>query len=403
MRVPVREPRLLVVANPYESAMIRRAAEYAGVHVSEAEADDVDAALRETEPDVVVVAAALAHGEGVSVIGRLSAARGRGLRPRLIAVGGEGTPVRSVEDARRLGADEFLPRPVDLEGLVARVMRAAGRRVTGPMPLVDLRSVVAARVEADLSGALDDALGAVSEPRVGLRTTLPMPTVAPPAPAGGPSPRTTLPLPPPSPAPTGGPSPRTTLRMPTTAPAAAPPGAAPTRDTLQMAVVAPERAADVAPPGAAPVRDTLRMTVVPGAAPDGAPPDAAPVRDTVQMTMVVPEAAPDGAPPGEVPPTATPRVLAPVEAAALRARVEALLPLVDEGDYFAVLGLPRDATVADVQRAWRAARQELEPSVVEPALGEGLRESVAALRRVLDEALRVLSDDRVRDEYRAHL
>jgi len=117
----------------------------------------------------------------------------------------------------------------------------------------------------------------------------------------------------------------------------------------------------------------------------------------------VPEAAPDGAPPGEVPPTATPRVLAPVEAAALRARVEALLPLVDEGDYFAVLGLPRDATVADVQRAWRAARQELEPSVVEPALGEGLRESVAALRRVLDEAHRVLRDDRVRDEYRARL
>ena len=311
--------------------MIRRAAEYAGVVVREAEADDAEATMREAEPDVVVVAAALAHGEGVSVIGRLSAARSGSTRPRLIAIGGDGTPVRTIEDARRLGADDFLPRPVDLEGLVARIMRAGGRRVTGPMPLVDLRSVVAARVEADLSGALDMALGAVSEPPTSQRTTLPMPTVAPPPPVGA----TNV---------------RTTLRMPTTAPtAAAPPPAPEPHDTVQMAVVDPGEAA----------------------------------------------------PPAEPPPA--PRALTGPEAAALRARVEALLPLVREGDYFAVLGLPRDATAADVERAWREARADLEPEVAEPALGDGLRDSLAAVRRVLDEAHRVLRDDLVRGEYRAHL
>jgi ActR/RegA family two-component response regulator len=359
----VREPRLLVVANPYESAMIRRAAEYAGVVVREGEAEDVEAVMRESDPDVVVVAAALAHGEGVSVIGRVRAARGGSTRPKLIAVGGEGTPVRTMDDARRLGADDFLPRPVDLEGLVARIMRAGGRRVTGPMAVVDFRKVVAARVEADLSGTLDDVLGTVTEPAASARTTLPMPTVAPPLPPGAPSSRTTLVMPPTERAAT--PPVRTTLTMP----------AAPEpRDTIQMQTVAmpPEVLPEPAAPPAPPVRDTIQMATVPGPEPEPAPTSAA-------------------------------RVLTATEAAALRARVEALLPLVKEGDYFAVLGLSRDATAADVERAWRAARTDLEPAVAEPAVGEGLRDSLAAVRRVLDEAHRVLHDDRTRGEYRAHI
>ncbi|MBI5480144.1 MAG: hypothetical protein HY906_14860, partial [Deltaproteobacteria bacterium] len=123
------------------------------------------------------------------------------------------------------------------------------------------------------------------------------------------------------------------------------------------------------------------------------PPAEAAPRDTVQMAVVPPDAAP----------AAAPRLLTEAETAALRARVEALLPLVREGDYFAVLGLPRDATAADVERAWREARVDLEPAVAEPALGDGLRDSLAAVRRVLDEAHRVLRDDVTRGEYRAHL
>jgi hypothetical protein len=55
------------------------------------------------------------------------------------------------------------------------------------------------------------------------------------------------------------------------------------------------------------------------------------------------------------------------------------------------------------ERAWREARQDLEPEVAGPALGEGLRDMLAAVRRVLDEAHRVLRDDRTRGEYRAHI
>jgi len=152
-----------------------------------------------------------------------------------------------------------------------------------------------------------------------------------------------------------------------------------------------------------------------GASPAGTPPAAPAPRDTVPMaaavppaaasTAVVPPQAPAGAPAAApaAEPGAASRVLTESEATALRARVEALLPLVREGDYFAVLGLPRDATAADVERAWREARQDLEPAVAEPALGDGLRDSLAAVRRVLDEAHRVLRDDMVRGEYRAHL
>jgi ActR/RegA family two-component response regulator len=393
----VREPRLLVVANPYESAMIRRAAEYAGVVVREADAEDVEAVMREVDDDVVVVAAALAHGEGVSVIGRVRATRGSSPRPRIIAIGGEGTPVRSLEDARRLGADDFMPRPVDLEGLVARIMRAGGRRMTGPMAVVDLRSMVAARVEADLTGALDEALGAVGEPAAAPRATLRMPAV-PPAPPGA-SVRTTLQMPAPEPA--AAPHVRTTSTMPT-APQA--------RDTIQMPTALPPAAFPEPPFPEPPARDTVAMPVV-------EPRDtvAMPVvepRDTVPMPVVEPPAASDpmveppaASEPAVVPPAAAPppRVLTAAEGTALRARVEGLLPLVREGDYFAVLGLPRDATAADVERAWREARRDLEPAVAEPALGDGLRESLAAVRRVLDEAHRVLCDDATRGEYRAHI
>jgi hypothetical protein len=230
-------------------------------------------------------------------------------------------------------------------------------------------------VEADLTGSLDLVLGTM-EPATSPRTTLPMATVAPPLPPGAPSPRTTLVMPPPEPAAT--PPVRTTLTMPT---------AAQPRDTIQIPTVIPPEAYPDAPPA----RDTVQMpTVVP-------PPVESPARDTVQMPTVIPAEVP------AAPAAPGPRALTAAEAAALRARVEALLPLVREGDYFAVLGLPRDASAADVERAWREATRDLEPGVAEPALGPDLTASLAAVRRVLDEARRVLRDDTSRGEYRAHI
>jgi hypothetical protein len=85
---------------------------------------------------------------------------------------------------------------------------------------------------------------------------------------------------------------------------------------------------------------------------------------------------------------------------ALRARILARKALVDEGDYFAVLGVSREATGYDIRRAYTALRKELEPSrALTPAtadLGDLLDEVVA----VLDEAYQILSDQRRRDRYR---
>lgn len=85
---------------------------------------------------------------------------------------------------------------------------------------------------------------------------------------------------------------------------------------------------------------------------------------------------------------------------ALRARILARKALVDEGDYFAVLGVSREATGYDIRRAYTALRKELEPSQALTSgtadLGDVLDEVVS----VLDEAYQILSDQRRRDRYR---
>ncbi len=86
-----------------------------------------------------------------------------------------------------------------------------------------------------------------------------------------------------------------------------------------------------------------------------------------------------------------------------RARVLDRLEIVRESDYFAVLGLPRDATRLDVRRAHKTltetyAAEELEPSVV-ASLGAETDEIAIAL----EEAARILEDDDLRNAYLAHL
>ncbi|MBM4363615.1 MAG: J domain-containing protein, partial [Deltaproteobacteria bacterium] len=85
---------------------------------------------------------------------------------------------------------------------------------------------------------------------------------------------------------------------------------------------------------------------------------------------------------------------------AIRARVLARKALVDEGDYFALLGLPRDATGYDVRRAYAALRREFEPSrLLTPVLVD-LTDAVDEIREVLDEAYEILGEARRRERYR---
>ena len=85
---------------------------------------------------------------------------------------------------------------------------------------------------------------------------------------------------------------------------------------------------------------------------------------------------------------------------AIRARIRARLDLVEEGDYFAVLGVPRTATSYEVRRAFTELRRAFDPDrILTPAmvdLGPQVRKIVA----VLEEAYDILHDSARRDRYR---
>ncbi len=88
---------------------------------------------------------------------------------------------------------------------------------------------------------------------------------------------------------------------------------------------------------------------------------------------------------------------------ALRERIRARRRLVDEADYFALLGLTRDATAYDIRRAYLSLRREFEPSQLLTARLVDLGEDVNLIVEVLDEAYDVLRDDVRRERYRRAL
>jgi len=85
---------------------------------------------------------------------------------------------------------------------------------------------------------------------------------------------------------------------------------------------------------------------------------------------------------------------------AVRARVVARRQLVDEADYFALLGLSREATAYDIRRAYLELRREFEPSRILSARTADLADDLSLLIEVLDEAYDVLRDDVRRERYR---
>lgn len=93
----------------------------------------------------------------------------------------------------------------------------------------------------------------------------------------------------------------------------------------------------------------------------------------------------------------------PLDDAALRARIALRRALVDEGDYFALLGVSRDATSYDIKRAYTELRRELDPERVLSAKTADLREDLELVLEVLDEAYEILSDQVRRERYRRAL
>jgi hypothetical protein len=93
----------------------------------------------------------------------------------------------------------------------------------------------------------------------------------------------------------------------------------------------------------------------------------------------------------------------PLDADAVRARVAARLSLVEEGDYFALLGVGRDATSYDLRRAYTSLRKAFDPGAVLTAATVDLKDDVDSILEVLEEAYDVLRDPVRRERYRRAL
>lgn len=112
--------------------------------------------------------------------------------------------------------------------------------------------------------------------------------------------------------------------------------------------------------------------------------------------------------PGEAPSRASSAQAAeawddPLDDQALRARLLARYALVQEGDYFALLGIARGATDYEVRKAHETLKRELTPVRVLTARNVDLREQLDTVLEVLDEAYEVLSDRVRRERYRRAL
>jgi hypothetical protein len=92
--------------------------------------------------------------------------------------------------------------------------------------------------------------------------------------------------------------------------------------------------------------------------------------------------------------------VAALDAEAVRERVRARLQLVDDGDYFAVLGVARDATGYEVKRAFLELRRAFDPSrILTPEIAD-LIDDVRKIVVVLEEAYEILKEPARRERYR---
>ena len=78
---------------------------------------------------------------------------------------------------------------------------------------------------------------------------------------------------------------------------------------------------------------------------------------------------------------------------------EQLAALVDEGDYFALLGVHRGATGYEIRRAFLDLRRKFEPSRALRPRTLDLKDDLRRILDVLDEAYEILGDTPRRERY----
>jgi len=84
-----------------------------------------------------------------------------------------------------------------------------------------------------------------------------------------------------------------------------------------------------------------------------------------------------------------------------RERATARYALAQEGDYFQVLGVGRQADANEVRRAHQRLARECSPEVLGPELAHELKDVLETIREVLDEGLRILATPTLRAAYEA--
>jgi DNA-binding NtrC family response regulator len=124
---PGRELQALVVEDDPDSRKVfSRLLRQEGFRVARAASlEEARQQGAEVQPDFVLTDLDLQDGQGLELISTLSNRYGR--RPRFVVVTGRGSFETAVE-ALRLGASDFLVKPVDLTALVHAVDRVNGRR-----------------------------------------------------------------------------------------------------------------------------------------------------------------------------------------------------------------------------------------------------------------------------------
>jgi CheY-like chemotaxis protein len=86
-----------------------------------------------------------------------------------------------------------------------------------------------------------------------------------------------------------------------------------------------------------------------------------------------------------------------------RARLLARYAPVENGDYFAVLNVARDASAADLRRAHEKILRETASDSLDAGVAGELAPEIHAIRTVVGEALRVLSDENLRTRYASQM
>ncbi len=360
--------KLLIIAGPYEADRIRKAALSAGFETVAVEpGESLSGWITATRPELIVMAPQIVHGDPALALAKVRAVP-RGRVPIFL--------VGDAADEARLRdlADGFFVRPIAPELLLERA-----RAILTP-PIGEPRR------------RKNSSLDNLERTEMGLGPTGAL-------------------LPPPSPA--GAPAPVAVGR-----PKSGPHPARPAGSTLKPLVAAALGGAAVTPARAPSDTNALLAELGAGidalldaeleAAVAGAPkagrPNVTPSRPPEAARVARGDFA------GETTKKVEPALLGVVARTYDdktpdngRARLLARYAPVENGDYFAVLDVARDATVADLRRAHEQIVRETAPEALDPGVARELGAQIEAIRTVAAEALRVLSDDSLRPRYASHI